>query len=95
MDNVRFHKSRMVNEIIESSGHAIFYLPPYSPFLNPIENMFSTWKENVRRLMPNNEQELMNYIENGTNSINRQMLENYYGKMMDYVRRGMLREQIL
>ena len=35
-----------------SYGHRVLYLPPYSPFLNPIENMFSKWKEYVRRERP-------------------------------------------
>ncbi|MGL6009021.1 MAG: IS630 family transposase, partial [Culicoidibacterales bacterium] len=44
MDNVKFHKVASVIEEINSNGFAVKYLPPYSPFLNPIENMFSQWK---------------------------------------------------
>ena len=40
MDNVRFHHSRDVCNVLESQGHEIFFLPPYSPQLNPIELLF-------------------------------------------------------
>jgi transposase len=41
MDNVAFHKTDVINNIVVESGYEILFLPPYSPFLNPIENMFS------------------------------------------------------
>ena len=44
MDNVRFHKMKIVEELVLDYGHNILYLPPYSPFLKPIENVFSKWK---------------------------------------------------
>jgi transposase len=39
------------------------FLHPYSPFLNPIENMFSKWKNLVKRLNPCNEEALMDFIK--------------------------------
>ena len=41
MDNVRFHKMKIIIDLFKSYGHDILFLPPYSPFLNPIENVFS------------------------------------------------------
>ncbi|KAI5151513.1 hypothetical protein ENBRE01_2188 [Enteropsectra breve] len=41
MDNVPFHRSTVISTAIEAAGYRALYLPPYSPFLNPIENMFS------------------------------------------------------
>ncbi|OMJ16922.1 hypothetical protein AYI70_g6294, partial [Smittium culicis] len=41
MDNVAFHKTELVKTFIENSGFKLLYLPPYSPFLNLIENLFS------------------------------------------------------
>ena len=49
MDNVPFHKIHEVKRIGLAAGHYIKYLPPYSLFLNPIENIFAAWKEYVRR----------------------------------------------
>jgi hypothetical protein len=40
MDNVAFHKSPLVAQKILNSDHTINFIPAYSPFLNPIENMF-------------------------------------------------------
>lgn len=43
MDNVGFHKGQKVRNWVESHEHRI-HIPPYSPFLNPIENMFLNGK---------------------------------------------------
>jgi len=58
MDNVRFHKTKSVRLLIENKGYGVMFLPPYSPFLNPIKNMFSKWKDLVRRKIEN-EDDLM------------------------------------
>lgn len=49
MDNVRFHHAAPVRDAVESLGHEIFFLPPYSPQLNPIELLFSKWKSIIKR----------------------------------------------
>ena len=39
MDNTAFHKSKKKTKaLLESKGHIIEFLPPYSPESNPIEN---------------------------------------------------------
>ena len=46
MDNLASHKVTGVKETIESVCPSVWYLPPYSPDLNPIEKMWSkvkTW----------------------------------------------------
>ena len=48
MDNATFHKSKDMQEEIESAGHILEYLPPYSPDLNPIERKWSQAKS-IRR----------------------------------------------
>jgi len=48
MDNLRSHKVQGVKELIESVGATVFYLPPYSPDLNPIEQMWSKIKAFLR-----------------------------------------------
>ena len=48
MDNLRSHKVQGVREIVESVGAKIIYLPPYSPDLNPIEQMWSKIKAFLR-----------------------------------------------
>lgn len=44
MDNLRAHKVAGVREAIEARQAKLVYLPPYSPDLNPIENLFSKFK---------------------------------------------------
>ena len=48
MDNLSAHKSHEVTEHIKKCGAEILYLPPYSPDLNPIENMWSKVKQLLR-----------------------------------------------
>ncbi|ORD96292.1 hypothetical protein HERIO_1775 [Hepatospora eriocheir] len=44
MDNARIHHYKGLMENNELSQYTLKYLPPYSPFLNAIENVFSVWK---------------------------------------------------
>jgi transposase len=50
MDNLSSHKVKRVRELIEGVGAQLCYLPPYSPDLNPIENVFSKIKQLLRTL---------------------------------------------
>jgi transposase len=59
MDNVPFHRNAEALEIIRAAGHSHRFIPPYSPFFNPIENFFGEWKGFVRNRRPNTEQELL------------------------------------
>lgn len=49
MDNLNSHKVTGVEEAVGSVGARVRYLPPYSPDLNPIENMFSKLKHLIRK----------------------------------------------
>lgn len=49
MDNLPAHKVKGVAEAIEARGASVRYLPPYSPDLNPIEQMFSKFKALLRK----------------------------------------------
>ena len=44
LDNAPFHTSPQTHELIEGTGATLLFLPPYSPYLNPIENDFATIK---------------------------------------------------
>jgi len=48
MDNLSSHKVAGVKPAIEAAGAALRYLPPYSPDLNPIEQVFSKLKTLLR-----------------------------------------------
>ena len=48
MDNLPAHKVAGVREAIERAGARLLYLPPYSPDLNPIEQVFAKLKSLLR-----------------------------------------------
>jgi transposase len=49
MDNLPAHKVSGVAQAIEARGAELRYLPPYSPDLNPIEQMFAKLKALLRK----------------------------------------------
>ena len=49
MDNLSSHKDPAIRRAIRSAGAKLFYLPPYSPDLNPIEQAFSKLKTLLRK----------------------------------------------
>ena len=85
MDNVRFHRAREVRDLIEERRHNVFYLPPYSPFLDPIENLFSQWKGKVRREEPNDENELYDTVHKTSEEISSDNCLNYFRNMERYI----------
>ena len=51
-DNLPAHKVAGVRECLEAAGMGLLYLPPYSPDLNPIEQVFAKVKALLRRDAP-------------------------------------------
>jgi transposase len=49
MDNLSSHKDPAIRRAIRSAGAKLFYLPRYSPDLNPIEQAFSKLKTLLRK----------------------------------------------
>jgi transposase len=45
LDNLSSHKRADAREMIESAGASLWFLPAYSPDLNPIENAFSKLRQ--------------------------------------------------
>ncbi len=48
MDNLGSHKSAVLRQIIKAAGARLWFLPPYSPDLNPIEQPFAKIKHWMR-----------------------------------------------
>lgn len=94
MDNVPFHKCVEVKQLFETGPDELMYLPPYSPFLNPIENLFSKWKEIVKRANPLTVEEVMTAVENGKDLITASDCENYFHHMWSYIPRCLRDETI-
>jgi len=49
MDNLGSHKSSAVRQALRAAGAKLFFLPKYSPDLNPIEMLFSKLKHGLRK----------------------------------------------
>ena len=54
LDNAAIHRSRVVRETAQRHGSNLRFIPPYSPWFNPIEFAFSEVKRSVRRLITAN-----------------------------------------
>ena len=49
IDNLASHKAQAVRKAIRAAGAKLFFLPPYSPDLNPIEKAFAKLKGALRK----------------------------------------------
>src|SRR5215213_8175653 len=52
MDNLGSHKSQAIRRLIRAAGAKLFFLPRYSPDLNPIEQVFAKLKTLLRKPEP-------------------------------------------
>ena len=88
MDNASIHKTTNVIQAIEEMGFRYKFLAPYSPFLNPIENLFSTWKSYIRRDASQTEDELFLSINRSSEQITSTKCGNCCVKMLEYIERS-------
>jgi transposase len=59
MDNLGAHKTRRVRELVEARGAQVWFLPAYSPDLNPIEEAFSKVKALLKKAAARTKEALM------------------------------------
>jgi transposase len=52
MDNLGSHKGKAARQAIRARGAHLLFLPPYSPDLNPIEQVFAKLKHFMRNAQP-------------------------------------------
>lgn len=69
MDNLAPHKAPAVAALIAAAGAALWYLPPYSPDLNPIELMWSKVKAILRTIKARTEKELHDAIAKALDAV--------------------------
>ena len=93
MDNATIHRHAGVRDVVEPTRHEIKYLPPYSPFLNPIEECFSKWKGFVKALNVWNEEELLEAISHGFESVAQENCEGWFRNMISYLNRSRSRSR--
>jgi transposase len=72
LDNLSSHKSLEIREMIEAVGAELWYLPPYSPDLNPIEKMWSKVKEFLRGYKARTTEELYDGVRRALQNVTAQ-----------------------
>ena len=77
MDNLGSHKAQAVKTAIRSVGARLLFLPPYSPDLNPIEQVFSKVKHTLRKAMGRSVEAIEEAIANVLPKITKQECQNY------------------
>jgi len=69
MDNLRVHQNKSVRDLIEAQGAELWYLPPYSPRLNPIEECWSKEKTILRTIAARSRETLDDAIAYALNAV--------------------------
>lgn len=78
MDNLPAHKSTRVSQAIEGAGCTLVYLPPYSPDLSPIENMWSKVKTSVRNIAARSYEALVDAVATSLRAITCDDCDGYF-----------------
>lgn len=78
MDNLSSHKDAQVRRLIENAGADLWYLPAYSPDLNPIEKLWSKVKAWLRRVMAGTFDSLMDAIADALRAVQPDECANYF-----------------
>lgn len=78
MDNLSSHKVKGVVELIEDVGAQAWYLPPYSPDFNPIEQMWSKVKAVLRSFAKRTKSTLYGAIGKALKMVDVQECINYF-----------------
>lgn len=75
MDNVNFHKSKFIQQLLSVSTNKLLYIPPYSPQYNPIEEVFSQIKSYIKECTNNN---VIKKFIKSIKKVKKNNLVNYY-----------------
>ncbi len=78
MDNLGSHKSAAVRQMIRDAGARLWYLPPYSPDLNPIEQAFAKIKHWMRHAQKRTVEETWRHVGHLVSTIEPQECANYF-----------------
>ena len=78
MDNLGSHKGKAVRRAIRAAGARLFFLPQYSPDLNPIEQVFAKLKTLLRKAGERTIEATWRRIGNLIDSFSPQECANYF-----------------
>ena len=80
MDNLGSHKSSAVRRALRAVGAKLFFLPKYSPDLNPIEMLFSKLKHWLRKTAARTQNTLCDAIAHILDTVTATECRNYLTK---------------
>ncbi len=72
MDNAPIHRAKVLKPLFEN--FQVLFNAPYSPFLNPIEELFGNWKHNFRRKFKMNTIDIIQKILESVQEIDNALL---------------------
>lgn len=78
LDNLAAHKVKAVARVLRRAGMGVWYLPPYSPDLNPIEKIWSKVKAHLRRAAARTTETLWEAITQALEAITPQDCQNSF-----------------
>lgn len=78
LDNLSAHKDAEALQHIQAAGATVRPLPPYSPDLNPIEQMWSKIKEHLRNAKARTKQTLDEAIANAFATVTKQDAQHWF-----------------
>jgi transposase len=78
VDNLRAHHDARARAAIEARGAELWFLPPYSPDLNPIEEGFAKLKAHLRRAEARTDEALAAAIWEGLDAITPEDARGFY-----------------
>ena len=83
MDNAPIHKAKILKPFL--SNFCVLFNAPYSPFLNPIEEFFGTWKFNFRKKFSLNTIDILQRILRSVQEIDNSHLYSFYCHSIKYL----------
>ena len=78
MDNLGSHKSNAVRNAVKAAGARLWFLPKYSPDLNPIEQTFAQIKHWMRIAQKRNIDDIWRHLGHLVDTIEPQQCANYF-----------------
>jgi len=78
IDNLGSHRGKVIRRMIRSVGARLFFLPKYSPDLNPIEQLFAKLKHWLRKAARRSVDAVSNAIAEILNGITSAECQNYF-----------------
>ena len=95
IDNVKFHHSQVVLNTIKNTSHEIFYLLPYSPFLNPIEYTFSKIKKLLGKNNLKNQEIILEKIKKTFDMVTKEDCNNWIQHISLYFNLCLNKQEII